>query len=141
MTRRTALALATVGILLGCGDKSGSADASAEAARGVPQIVDDSNFKKVVLDSKKPVLVDFWATWCGPCKVIAPRVKEIAKDYKGRAVVAKLDVDVAGKTAQQYEVMSIPTLIVFQNGKEIWRVVGVVPKSQLASALDNALKQ
>lgn len=105
-----------------------------------PVVVDGSNFEEVVLKSDKPVLVDFWATWCGPCKIIAPTVEEIASDYEGRAVVAKLDVDKAEELAIRYEVSSIPTLIVFKEGKEFARVVGVAEKSELTSRLDEALE-
>ena len=93
------------------------------------------NFENVVLNSNKPVLVDFWATWCGPCKMIAPVVEEIAQEYEDKIVVAKIDVDEVPSVAAKYNVMSIPTLIVFENGKEVNRLVGFRPKAQIVAAL------
>ena len=93
------------------------------------------NFENVVLNSNKPVLVDFWATWCGPCKMIAPVVEEIAQEYGDKIVVAKIDVDEVPSVAAKYNVMSIPTLIVFENGKEVNRLVGFRPKAQIVAAL------
>ena len=116
----------------GCGEPKPDSPGDAKSGspgNAMPVVVDGSNFEEVVLKSDKPVLVDFWATWCGPCKVIAPTVEEIAKDYEGRAVVAKLDIDKAKEVAIQYEVSSIPTLIVFNGGQEVARVVGVAEKS------------
>ena len=97
--------------------------------------INDSNFKEVVLENEKPVLVDFWATWCGPCKMIAPVVEEIAQEYEDKIVVAKIDVDEVPSVAAKYNVMSIPTLIVFENGKEVNRLVGFRPKAQIVAAL------
>lgn len=93
------------------------------------------NFENVVLNSDKPVLVDFWATWCGPCKMIAPVVEEIAQEYGDKIVVGKIDVDEVPVVAAKYNVMSIPTLIVFENGKEVNRLVGFRPKAQIVAAL------
>jgi len=93
------------------------------------------NFENVVLNSNKPVLVDFWATWCGPCKMIAPVVEEIAQEYEDKIVVAKIDVDEVPSVAAKYNVMSIPTLVVFENGKEVNRLVGFRPKAQIVAAL------
>ena len=93
------------------------------------------NFENVVLNNDKPVLVDFWATWCGPCKMIAPVVEEIAQEYEDKIVVAKIDVDEVPSVAAKYNVMSIPTLIVFENGKEVNRLVGFRPKAQIVAAL------
>ncbi|HCX2691090.1 thioredoxin [Staphylococcus aureus ZTA11/00189-8HSA] len=84
-------------------------------------------------------LVDFWATWCGPCKMIAPVLEELAADYEGKADILKLDVDENPSTAAKYEVMSIPTLIVFKDGQPVDKVVGFQPKENLAEALDKHL--
>ncbi len=89
------------------------------------------NFEKEVLNSNLPVLVDFWATWCGPCKMIAPAVEQIAQDYQGSIKVGKINVDDEGELAMKFGVASIPTLILFENGVETQRKVGFMPKSQI----------
>lgn len=96
----------------------------------------DSQFEDQVLKSDKPVLVDFWATWCGPCQMIAPIIEELADEFDGQATLGKLDVDQNQQIAAKYGVMSIPTLILFQNGEEVSRFVGVRPKSELAAKLN-----
>ena len=104
-----------------------------------PVEVNDGNFDQVVLKSKTPVLVDFWAAWCGPCRMVAPIVEELAGDYQGRITVAKLDVDANPKTAGQYGVMSIPTLLIFKNGAPVSNIVGFRPKAELQKSLDAVL--
>lgn len=97
--------------------------------------VTDGTFEQEVLQADQPVLVDFWASWCGPCKMVGPIVEELADDFAGKAKVCKLNVDENTKTAQAYGVMSIPTLILFKGGKEVDRVVGFRPKADLAQLL------
>ena len=97
--------------------------------------VTDSTFQSEVLSSSQPVLVDFWATWCGPCRMVAPIVEEIASENNGKLKVAKVDVDANPQTAQQFGVMSIPTLIVFKGGQPVERLVGYMPKAKLLQAL------
>ncbi|MEW6031398.1 MAG: thioredoxin [Bacillota bacterium] len=101
--------------------------------------VSDANFEAEVLASKTPVLVDFWAPWCGPCRMMAPVVESIAGDYQGRLTVAKLNVDDNPATAQRYQVMGIPTLILFRNGEPVDRVVGYVSKADLERRVEAAL--
>ncbi len=101
--------------------------------------VSDAEFRKTVLEADVPVLVDFWAAWCGPCRMIAPSVEEIAKDYAGKALVAKMDTDANPQTPHKYGIMGIPTLIIFKNGKEVDRIVGAVPKAAITRKLDAVL--
>jgi thioredoxin 1 len=101
--------------------------------------VKDQTFKNEVLEASEPVLVDFWAAWCGPCKMIAPVIDELAEDYKGKVKICKLNVDENGQTAQEYGVMSIPTMILYKNGKEIDRLVGFMPKASIAQKLEKAI--
>ncbi|MDZ7362476.1 MAG: thioredoxin [candidate division KSB1 bacterium] len=98
--------------------------------------VTDANFADEVLKSNIPVLVDFWAEWCGPCKMIAPAVAELAKEYEGRAKVVKLDVDTNINTAGAYDIRSIPSLLVFKDGQVVERMVGVKSKQFLKEKLD-----
>ncbi len=94
--------------------------------------VTDSNFQTEVLKSDKPVLLDFWAEWCGPCKMIAPVVEELAKEYDGKLKVGKVDVDSNQQTSMQYGIRSIPTLLIFKGGKVVDQLIGAVPKKMLA---------
>ena len=104
-----------------------------------PIVLTDDNFESEVLESDRPVLVDFWATWCGPCRMVSPIVEELAGEYDGRAKVGKLDVDSAQKTAQEYGIRSIPTLLIFREGKVADQVIGAVPKVQITEKLDAVL--
>jgi len=103
--------------------------------------VSEKDFKTNVLDAARPVLVDFWAVWCGPCRMIGPIVAELAGEYKDRVDFAKVNVDEAPKVASSYNVMSIPTLIVFKGGKPFEQVVGYRPKKDIQKLLDKALAQ
>ena len=100
-----------------------------------PAEVTDQTFEEAVLKAKLPTVVDFWAVWCGPCKMIAPALEEIAAEYDGKLQVLKLDVDHNNQSAMQYGVMSIPTLILFKNGQPVERIVGFMPKEKLLKRL------
>ena len=97
--------------------------------------VNDENFKQEVLESNVPALVDFWADWCMPCRMVAPVVEEIAKEYQGKLKVCKLNVDEARNTASDYGIMSIPTLAIFKNGKVVDKIVGALPKTELEKVI------
>ena len=99
-------------------------------------VINKENYEKEVLQSEKPVVLDFWATWCGPCKMLAPNVEEIAKEYEGRAVVGKVDVDENPDLAERFGIMSIPALFVFVNGEVKEKLIGYRLKMQIAEALD-----
>jgi len=104
-----------------------------------PIDVNDGQFDQVVLKSATPVLVDFWATWCRPCTMIAPILDELAEEYSGRITFTRMDIDQNQKTAAQYQIMSIPTLLLFKDGKPIDHIVGLRPKEELKRNLDAAL--
>lgn len=102
--------------------------------------VTDETFKKEVLEAKEPVLVDFWAAWCGPCRIVAPIIKEIAEENKGKIKVFKLNVDENQQTATKYEILSIPTLLVFEKGKVQKKLIGALSKNKLVEELSDWLK-
>jgi thioredoxin 1 len=104
-----------------------------------PIEVTDANFKSEVLDSSTPVLVDFWAEWCGPCKMIAPVVEQLATEYAGKLKVGKVDVDSNQQTSMQFGIRSIPTLLIFKNGRVVDQIVGAVPKHALADKISKHL--
>lgn len=104
-----------------------------------PLHVTDATFQKDVLESDLPVLVDFWAPWCGPCRMVSPIIEELAADYDGRAVIAKVNTDENGETPGRFGIMGIPTLIIFKDGKEVERMVGARPKKAIAERLDAVL--
>ena len=101
--------------------------------------ITDATFDNIVLQSDKPVLVDFWAAWCGPCRMVGPIIDELSKDYDGKAVVGKVDVDSNQEFAAKYGVRNIPTVLLFKNGQLVDRKVGVSPKQAYAEAIDSAL--
>ncbi len=101
-----------------------------------PIEISDGNFEQIVLQAERPVLVDFWAAWCAPCRMVAPLVKELAEEYEGRISFAKLDVDQNPKIASKYNIMSIPTLLIFKKGEPVSHIVGFRPKAELKRSLD-----
>ncbi len=105
------------------------------AGHGIVEVT-DANFDQDVLKSDKPVLVDFWATWCGPCRAIAPIVEELASEYQGKVKIGKMDVDSNGATPMRYKVTGIPTLLVFKGGQVVEQLVGYKPKDVIAQALN-----
>jgi thioredoxin 1 len=101
--------------------------------------ITDANFEETVLNSDKPVMVDFWAAWCGPCRMVGPIIEEISNDYEGKAVVGKVDVDANQEFAAKYGVRNIPTVLIFKNGEVVGRQVGVAPKNAYSDAIDALL--
>jgi thioredoxin 1 len=110
-----------------------------EASVAEPIHVTDETFEELVLGAQLPVMVDFWAPWCGPCRMVAPVVEELARAYDGRAVVAKINTDENGHTPSRYGIMGIPTLILFKDGEEVDRIVGFAPRKTLEERLQAAM--
>jgi len=104
-----------------------------------PIDIDDKNFEDEVLKSDKPVLVDFWAPWCGPCRAVAPIIEELSEEYKGKIAFARLNVDEAPQNASKFGISAIPTLLLFKEGKPISQIVGFRPKAELKKILDEVL--
>jgi thioredoxin 1 len=101
--------------------------------------IGDAEFDKEVLKSDQPVLVDFWATWCAPCRAIAPAIEELATQYKGKVKVAKIDIDSNQQVAEQYGIRSIPTLLIFKNGAVAGTIVGALPKAKIEAAIQKVM--
>ena len=101
--------------------------------------ITDANFEELVLKSDKPVLVDFWAEWCGPCRMVGPIVEELSKDFDGKAVVGKVNVDLNSQISANYGIRNIPTLLIFKNGEIVDKHVGAAPKAVLKTKLDAIL--
>ncbi len=101
--------------------------------------ITDATFEEVVLQSNKPVLVDFWAAWCGPCRMVGPVIEEISQEYKNQAVVGKVDVDANQEFAAKYGIRNIPTVLIFNKGEVVGRQVGVAPKKTYTDAIDALL--
>lgn len=99
--------------------------------------ITDANFEELVLKSEKPVVVDFWAEWCGPCKMLGPVIEELSNDFEGKVVIGKVDVDANQDFASKYGVRNIPTVLIFQNGEVVGRQVGVAPKQVYVDAINS----
>ena len=107
----------------------------------IQAIVGEDNFQNVVLQSKSPVVVDFWAQWCGPCLATAPILEELAKEYAGKIDFAKVDVDANGPLAVKYGIAAIPTMLVFKGGQPVQQIMGYKPKKELKKVLDEVLEE
>ncbi len=114
-------------------------DAAKESADKSVVVLDSKSFDAQIANGKGVALVDFWATWCGPCIALAPTIEEIAKDYDGKVVVGKIDVDKVKDVTGKYKIKAMPTLIIFKDGKEVDRIVGGLPKKAIVAKLDAAL--
>lgn len=131
MWRMALIGIAAVGLIVGCQERKRTQPHTREL---VP--VTELDFDEMVLRSDQPVLVDFYADWCGPCEVLEPTLEELAAEYKGRVILARVDIDDDAALADRYGVSAIPTLILFVDGKTIERIRGVVPKETIAASLD-----
>jgi thioredoxin 1 len=119
----------------GSGAEPAASHGEPAASHGEPVHISDETFEEVVLKAPVPALVDFWAPWCGPCRMVAPIVEDLAEDYNGRAVIAKINTDENVRMAGQLGIMGIPTVIIFKDGQEVDRVVGYVPRKTLEEKL------
>jgi thioredoxin 1 len=109
---------------------------SQQVSDAAPLHVTDEDFEELVLNADLPALVDFWAPWCGPCRMVAPIVEDLARDFDGRALIAKMNTDENAQTMMEYGIMGIPTLLLFKGGEEVGRVVGYAPRHKLESHLE-----
>jgi len=107
----------------------------------IQPLVDENNFQNTVLQAKSPVLVDFWAQWCGPCLATAPILEELAKEYTGKINFAKVDVDANGPLAVKYGIAAIPTMLLFKGGQPVQQIIGYKPKKELKKVLDEVLEE
>ena len=105
----------------------------------VLNISGEKDFNDKIINASKPVFVDFWASWCGPCKMVAPELEAVALEYEGKAIVVKVNIDEQKQLASTYNVMSIPTLLLFKDGKEVDRIVGYRPRKDLMDAIDKVI--
>ncbi len=121
------------------GEESRKDSAGRRICMAIVNITDRADFTDKVLNAAQPVLVDFWAPWCGPCKMVAPELEAVASSYEGKALVAKINVDEQPDIASSFKVMGIPTMVIFKNGTEQSRIVGFRPRKEIAAALDGAL--
>jgi len=101
--------------------------------------VNDANFKEIVINTGKPVVIDFWATWCGPCRAIAPIIDELAVEYEGKAIIAKCDVDTSSDLPTKYGIRNIPTLLFFKHGELVDKVVGAITKAEIVKRLESII--
>ncbi len=138
-TTTRVLLLTIVSLSLNC-SQSSKTPAADKPAKGEVLKVTDANFESVVLQSKVPVLVDFWAIWCGPCKQQAPIIEELAGQFAGRAVLAKLDFDANKRSPAKYKITGLPTLLIFKDGKVAKKLVGLTSKNEVAAALEATLR-
>lgn len=112
----------------------------AQMSNEFVMVLTDANFQEEVINSSLPVFIDFWASWCGPCRMMAPVVEELSKEYSGKIKICQLNVDENPNVASQYKIMSIPTFLFFKNGKVVDQLVGAIPKQTMKNKLDNFLK-